>query len=76
MIGEKENAGGRGDVVVKYNGLVYVIELKVDKSSNEALEHIKEKGYHESYKGKEVYLIGINISSATGTISDWVYEKL
>lgn len=76
VISEEESAGGRADVVVRYNDLVYVIELKVDKSSNEALEQIKEKVYHEPYKGKEVYLIGINISSATGTISDWGCKKL
>ncbi|MFN3691880.1 MAG: AAA family ATPase [Fervidobacterium sp.] len=76
VVSEEESSGGRADVVVKYNGLVYVIELKVDKSAKEALEQIKTKGYHEPYKGKEVYLIGVNISSETGSISDWVYEKI
>ena len=73
---EEESAGGRADVVVKYNGLVYVIELKVDKSAKEALEQIKAKGYHEPYKGKEVYLIGVNISSETGKIEEFIYEKV
>lgn len=76
VVSEEESAGGRADVVVRYNGIVYVIELKVDKSAREALEQIKEKGYHESYKGKEVYLIGINISSKTGRIEDWEYERI
>jgi len=73
---EEESAKGRADVVVKYNGVVYVIELKVDRSAQEALEQIKAKGYHEPYKGKEVYLIGMNISSKTGKIEEFVYEKI
>jgi len=76
VVSEEESAGGRADVVVKYNGLVYVIEIKVDKSAKEALEQIKERGYHEPYKGKEVYLIGVNISSETGKIEEFLYEKL
>mgnify|MGYP000844973896 CR=1 FL=1 len=76
VVSEEESAGGRADIVVKYNGLVYIIELKVDKSAKEALEQIKEKGYYEPYKGKEVYLIGINISSETGKIEEFIYEKV
>ncbi|ODN30445.1 ATP-binding protein [Fervidobacterium thailandense] len=75
VVSEEESAGGRADVVVKLNGLVYIIELKVDKSAKEALQQIKERGYYEPYKGKEVYLIGINVSSETGLICDWIYEK-
>ncbi|ODN30593.1 ATP-binding protein [Fervidobacterium thailandense] len=76
VVSEEESAGGRADVVVRYNGVVYVIELKVDRSAKEALEQIKAKGYHEPYKGKEVYLIGVNISSKTGMIEEWVWEKV
>jgi len=76
VVSEEESAKGRADVVVKYNGLVYVIEIKLDKSAKEALEQIKAKGYHEPYKGKEVYLIGVNISSETGKIEEFTYEKV
>ncbi|ODN30595.1 ATP-binding protein [Fervidobacterium thailandense] len=76
VVSEEESAGGRADVVVRYNGVVYVIELKVDKSAKEALEQIKAKGYHEPYRGKEVYLIGVSVSSKTGMIEEWMWEKV
>jgi len=75
VVSEEESAGGMADVV-KYNGLVYAIELKVDRSAKEALEQIKKKWYHEPYKGKEEYSMGINISSETGKIEEWKYEKI
>ncbi|ODN31016.1 hypothetical protein A4H02_01715 [Fervidobacterium thailandense] len=76
MVVEDESAGGRADVVVKMNGVVYVIELKVDKSAREALEQIKGKGYHEPFRGKEVYLVGISVSSKSGRVVKWALDQL
>uniref|UniRef100_A0A7C5Y9K9 Uncharacterized protein n=1 Tax=Fervidobacterium nodosum TaxID=2424 RepID=A0A7C5Y9K9_9BACT len=55
VISEEESAGGRAYGVVRFNGLVYIFELKVDKSAKEALEKIEVKGYYEPYKRKEVF---------------------
>nr|WP_240739339.1 ATP-binding protein [Marinitoga lauensis] len=54
---------GRSDVVLEFNERVYIFEAKLDKSTEEAIKQIKEKKYYEKYRGKEIYLIGINISS-------------
>ncbi|WP_206598518.1 PD-(D/E)XK nuclease domain-containing protein [Fervidobacterium thailandense] len=48
----------------------------MDRSAREALEQIKERGYHEPYRGKEVYLVGISVSSKSGRIKDWECERV
>ncbi len=51
---------GRIDAVIKYGKKVYVFEFKLGGRAEEALEQIKEKGYHRKYEaeGKEVMIIG------------------
>ena len=53
---------------------VYIFEFKLDGSAQEALQQIQDKGYARPYEadGRTVNLIGVNFSSETGTIGDWV----
>ncbi len=67
---------GRSDVVLEFNERVYIFEAKLDKSAEEAIKQIKEKKYYEKYRGKEIYLIGINISSEKRNIEEYIIEKL
>ncbi|WP_129408844.1 ATP-binding protein [Marinitoga lauensis] len=67
---------GRSDVVLEFNERVYIFEAKLDKSAEEALAQIKEKKYYEKYKGREIYLIGININSKKRNIEDYIIEKM
>ncbi|WP_129409844.1 ATP-binding protein [Marinitoga lauensis] len=67
---------GRSDVVLEFDEKVYIFEAKLDKSAEEAIEQIKEKKYYEKYRGKEIYLIGININSEKRNIVDYVIEKM
>ncbi|MBM7558829.1 ATP-binding protein [Marinitoga litoralis] len=66
---------GRSDVVLEFNESVYIFEAKLDKSAEEAIKQIKEKKYYEKYKGKEIYLIGINVNSEKRNIEDYIIEK-
>ncbi|KAF2955447.1 hypothetical protein AS160_10145 [Marinitoga sp. 38H-ov] len=66
---------GRSDIVIEFNEKVYIIEAKLDKSAEEAIKQIKEKKYYEKYRGKEISLIGINISSEKRNIDDYIIEK-
>lgn len=62
---------GRADLVVDLPKSIYIIELKFNKSAQEALEQIKDKKYYKKYakSRKQITLVGINFTSKTKTIS-------
>ena len=68
----------RADCVVETDVHVYILEFKLDKSAEVALEQIKLKKYHQAYweKGKKMIGVGVNFSSETKNIEDWVEEEL
>ena len=70
---ERATARGRIDVVVTTQDYVYVLECKLDKSAEEALRQIDDKGYALPYAadGRKLYKIGINFSSETRGISEY-----
>jgi hypothetical protein len=67
-------AGGRIDMVVYMPDTVYVMELKVNGTAKSALEQIDNKGYAIAYQteGRQVVKAGLNFSSETKTLTDWV----
>ena len=70
---------GRIDITVNVkSGVYYIIELKLDKSADEALSQIKEKKYYEKYakEGNKIHLLGINFSSKERNITGWKEEVL
>ncbi len=69
---------GRLDCVVKTPTHIYVIEFKLDKGAEEALQQIKDKGYAEKYRAdpREKVLVGINFSSELKTVEGWQEEVL
>ena len=70
---EKETSEGNIDCVVECPDYIYVMEFKLDRSGKEALAQIHTKGYYKPYlsDARPVILVGINFSSATGTIEDY-----
>ena len=70
-------ARGRTDLVVFMRDAVYVMELKMRGSAQEALEQINSKDYAIPYEaeGKPVIKIGIAFSQETKTLSDWKIER-
>ena len=74
---EEETLLGRCDVVLCFKNDVYIIEMKVDKSADDAISQIKEKRYFDKYEGdKKVHLIGLSFSSKEKLIEDWKEEIL
>ena len=73
--GEEETADGRIDAVTYSEKDIWLFELKVDKSTDEALGQINTKGYADKYGyliGKRrVHKIGLNFSSATRRLESW-----
>ena len=74
---EVKSAIGRADAVMYMPDTIYVFELKVDKSAEEALAQIDEKGYMLPYhaEGKRLIKIGISFDSTQRTISDWKIKE-
>ena len=69
---------GRLDCVVKTPTHIYVIEFKLNKSADEAMQQIKDKGYAEKYRAdpRPKVLVGINFSSEAKTVEGWKSEVL
>lgn len=70
---EKPTCNGRIDIIMKTEDYIYIIELKLDGSADEALRQIDDRGYSMPYRldGRQIFLIGVNFSSETRGIKDW-----
>ena len=67
-------AGGRVDMVVWMPDTVYVFELKVSGTAQEALEQIDSKDYALPYQsdGKRVVKVGVKFNADTRVPEEWV----
>ena len=74
---EVKTATGRVDTVVKAPDAIYVVEFKYEKSAQEALAQIDERGYLLPYAadGRKLYKVGVNFSEKTQTIGEWIIEE-
>ena len=70
---ERHTSDGRMDIVMQTPEYVYILELKMDKTAEEALAQIEAKGYAKPFAGdsRKLFKIGINFSTATRRIDDW-----
>ena len=52
---------------------IYVIELKVNDTAENALKQIDDKGYAIPYQadGRRVVKVGVSVDADTRTIKDW-----
>ena len=71
---EKQNSKGRADIIIETDNDIFIFEFKLDKSAAEALEQIEEMQYALPYLDdkRSIHKIGVNISSTSRTINDWV----
>ena len=76
--GEEETPDGRMDAVAYSEKDIWIFELKVDKSAEEALEQINTKGYADIFgyltNGRKVHKVGLNFSSETRRLESWKCE--
>jgi len=72
IIGEDVTSRGRIDLTVRFGDNIYILEFKVD-GQGRAIEQVRQKNYHQKYmgEGKNIYLIGIDFSSAEKNISSF-----
>lgn len=64
---EVHTSHGRIDLLIKTPDFIYIIELKFDRSGEEAMAQIKEKEYALPFANdvRRIFLIGLNFSSKT-----------
>lgn len=67
---------GRVDMVLKTRSKLYLIELKLDRSADKAMEQINLKNYSSRFAlcKLPVVKVGINFDSKKGTIDSWKIE--
>ena len=77
VIPESRTNKGRIDFVIEFKTEIYVVEMKLDRTAQEALDQIRKSDYAAKYRasGKRLTLLGINFSSKTREIDDWLVEE-
>lgn len=73
---EMATSRGRIDLTVETQDYVYIMELKLNGSAEEALRQIDSKEYALQWKFdvRKVFKIGINFNSGTRNIEIWVID--
>ena len=67
---------GRVDIVLLTKTDLYIIELKLNKNAQTAMQQINLKNYRQRFalSGMPVTKVGINFDSTQGNIEEWVIE--
>lgn len=75
---ERATSRGRIDITIQTPGYVYILELKLDGTAEDALQQIKSSQYAQPFQmdGRKLYIIGVNFSSRTRGIEKWLMETL
>ena len=70
---ERHTSNGRMDIVVQTDQYVYIMELKMDASADEALKQIEDKAYAKPFAAdpRKLFKIGVGFSSETRRIKEW-----
>ena len=80
-ISEDRGPRGRADELIMAGNHLWIFELKVDGSVDEALKQIEDRGYADKYAyllgdGVKVHKVGISFSSQKRAIEEWKAEIL
>lgn len=73
---EVHTPNGRVDVVMETEDTLYLIELKLNKSAQAAMQQINLKQYDQCFArcGKPIVKVGVNFDAKKGNIEDWTIE--
>ena len=74
---EQRTAKGRTDITIETKSHIFILELKFDKTAEEALAQINKNRYAEAFalKGKTIVKVGIGFSvKEERNITEWVKE--
>ena len=74
---EVHTPNGRVDIVMLTHTRLYIIELKLNKNAQTALQQINLKNYAQRFAlcGKPITKVGINFDSSKGNIVNWEIEE-
>ena len=70
---ERTISDGRIDMVAKTKDYIYIFEFKYDRTADEALRQIEDKGYARPFEadGRQIIKVGVNFSRKHRCIDDW-----
>ena len=70
---ERHTSNGRMDIVVQTDKYIYIMELKMDATADEALKQIEDKGYAKPFAAdpRQIFKIGVAFSKQTRRIEEW-----
>ena len=70
---ERHTSRGRMDVTIQTRDYIYILELKVDKTADEALQQIEDKQYAAPFAAdpRKLFKIGVCFSSTDRGIAEW-----
>ena len=74
---EVHTPNGRVDIVLLTDIRLYIIELKLNRDAQTALQQINLKNYAQRFAlcGKPIVKVGVNFDSTQGNIEDWIIEE-
>lgn len=57
--------------------VMYIFEFKCNQSAETAIQQIRDKQYADRYRssGASIFLIGVNFSTETHNVADWMVHK-
>ncbi len=70
---EHATSDGRTDMVVKTSDYIYLFEFKLDKSAEEALAQIEDRGYARPFvtDPRRLFKIGVSFSTRKRCVEEW-----
>ena len=70
---ERHTSRGRMDVTIQTSDYIYIMELKVDHSADEALQQIEDKQYALPFAAdkRKLFKVGVSFGSKTRCIDEW-----
>lgn len=73
---ERPTSDGRIDAIIQTPDYIYIIECKLDRTAEEALRQINDSNYAAPFAmdKRRIYKIGVNFSSQTRGVEQWVIE--
>ncbi len=73
---EYPTSDGRTDILVETPDYIYIIEVKLNRSAEEAMQQIEDKQYATPYAmdPRKLYKIAINFSTTTRKVDGWIVK--
>ena len=73
---EVQHNKGRVDLIAEVEAFIYLMEFKLDGTSSDAIEQIKNREYAAAYENstKKVFLVGVNFSKEERNVESWECE--